>query len=216
MRAFIVRLNLPWMLALSLGCPTSPGHLPDRNEGASRGLKIFVTSRVHGADFANDPFLSGADAIQKADDFCNTDPNHPGQGTYGALIVDGVIRDAKTRTNWVLQPTTTYYRTDGDVEIGTTTETAIFATAYKPLTNPVEPPPASYEEWLNNYVWTGLATATDFSAAAECCAGWSDMTSSVWFTTAGAPYETGADAFALSTQFGCRGVQFHLYCVEQP
>ena len=37
----------------------------------SSGLKIFVTEELHTGDFANDPTLSGLNAIEKADDFCN-------------------------------------------------------------------------------------------------------------------------------------------------
>lgn len=188
----------------------------DPVQQVSKGLKIFLTERVHGADFANDPFEVGNNAIEKADAFCNGDPNKPTGATYKALIVDGVVRDAKTRTNWVLEPSTTYYRSRGDVEIGTTTSSAIFGAAYVPLTNGAEAPPQSSEEWSNRQnAWTGIANAADFSAHSDCCAGWSDM-SNVHSTAAGVPYMTNGSAFGGIGGFGCGGFQFRLYCVEQP
>lgn len=118
--------------------------------------------------------------------------------------------------NWVLQPTTTYYRTYGDVEIGTTTASAIFGAAYMPLVNSVEPAPSSDPGNMSTWklVWTGIGSATDFSAAADCCAGWSDMTN--WHTgMTGVAHFTNGYAFA-DGNWGCAGTQHHLYCVQQP
>lgn len=200
------------VLLVLLSCSDGDG---DQHQ-VSKGLKIFVTERVHGADFANDPFEVGNNAIEKADAFCNGDPNKPTGATYKALIVDGVVRDAKTRTNWVLEPSTTYYRSHGDVMIGTTTSSAIFGAAYVPLTNGIEAPPESYEDWsMRGSAWTGIANAADFSAHPDCCAGWSDM-SNFHSTAAGTPYATDGYAFGDIGGFGCAGFQFRLYCVEQP
>ncbi len=182
----------------------------------SRGLKIFVTARTHPADFANDPYLNGNDAIQKADDFCNTDPNKPAPGTYKALIVDGVRRDATTRTDWVLQPNTRYYRSHGDVEIGTTTSASIFGAGYAPLTNPVEPAPTPDTGQMGSWkwVWTGISSAMSFAADGDTCSGWSDASyaSSGW---TGVSHFADQNAFA-NGRWSCVNVWFNLYCVEQP
>ena len=83
--------------------------VPGQSTVLSSGLKIFVTSETHAGDFASDPTLAGSDAIEKADDFCNQSLTKPNNSTYKALIVDGVNRDAISLTNWVLQPSTTYF-----------------------------------------------------------------------------------------------------------
>lgn len=201
------------LVLLSCGDNGDQGGTPV--EQISQGLKIFVTARTHPADFASDPYLNGSDAVQKADDFCNTDPNKPAQGTYKALIVDGVIRDAKTRTNWVLQPNTTYYRTYDDVEIGTTTSAAIFGAAYKPLTNPVDRAPSGGGDMGSwKWAWTGIGSATDFTAGGDSCAAWSDMTYSHDGWT-GVTHVTDGNAFA-NMRWGCANAWNHLYCVQQP
>jgi hypothetical protein len=33
-------------------------------------------------------------AIEKADSYCQTDANRPDSGTYKAILVDGIVRDA--------------------------------------------------------------------------------------------------------------------------
>src|ERR1700694_1730445 len=60
----------------------------------SAGLKIFATSATHNGGFKNDNLLVGSTAMEKADNFCQTDANRPDSGTYKAILVDGVSRDA--------------------------------------------------------------------------------------------------------------------------
>ena len=74
-----------------------------RTDGSSsKKLKIFVSSSLHHGDFANDPTLSGATAMEKADAFCMRDSNRPTGGSISkALLGDGVNRDAVTLTDWV-------------------------------------------------------------------------------------------------------------------
>lgn len=176
----------------------------------SQGLKIFVTARVHGGDFANDPYLAGANAIAKADAFCNSDSAKPSAAAYKALLVDGVNRAAKTPVDWVLKPNTAYYRTHGDVLIGTTTAAAIFGAAYQPLSNSIvatepfgSPPP----------VWTGIGSASDFSSGDDCN-DWSDLTNT-YSANWGVSDSTNGDAFATNGLVGCYQFQFPIYCVEQ-
>ena len=97
----------------------------------SSGLKIFVTSNGHVGDFENDPLLSGANAMEKADAFCNNDPNKPNDSLYKAMIVDGTNRDAVSLTDWVLNPNTKYYRPYNDILIGETIDTAIFPVSFQ-------------------------------------------------------------------------------------
>jgi hypothetical protein len=190
---------------------------PDK-PGAHR-LKIFVTSKGHIGDFANDPYLTGTTGIAKADNFCKKDTNKPSDANYKALLVDGINRDAVNSLDWVLQPNTTYYRSDNITEIGTTTATAIFPTAYADLTNTIDDvsgynnnPDDYYETFA---VWTGLANSTNFTADYSNCHNWSNGTNQ-YSSTAGKFSEKGALAFSGGgSTFGCT-FKFKLYCVEQP
>lgn len=186
---------------------------PTPTPRVSSGRKIFLTSRKHVTDFKNDPVLNGDSAIHKADDFCNTDPNRPDARVYKALLVDGVNRDAKALTDWVLEPSTTYYRPYDDIVIGTTTSAAIFAAAHAPLTNAVAATISAADRGTE--VWTGIANPGDFTAG-ECCNGWSDMTNS-WSAHWANPTATDGSAFGISNGLvGCAIFQFWIYCVEQP
>ena len=182
---------------------------PTPTPHVSSGLKIFLTSRKHVADFKNDPNLNGDSAIHKADDFCNTDPNRPDAHVYKALLVDGVNRDAKALTDWVLKPSTTYYRPQDDIVIGPTTSAAIFSAAFAPLTNAIGISPVD----TGTEVWTGIANSGDFTAG-ESCNGWSDMTNS-WSGRWARPTATDGLAFGAGL-VGCAVFQFWIYCVEQP
>jgi hypothetical protein len=184
-----------------LGCGGSPR--------VSTGPKIFLTSRKHVADFKNDPYLKGDNAIHKADDFCNTDPNRPDAHVYKALLVDGVNRDAKSLTDWVLKPSTTYYRSYDDTVIGTTTIAAIFGAAYAPLTNSVG---GSFTA-PQTYVWTGIGNAGDFTAG-QSCNDWSDATAFGPDAPIGIPTATDGSAF-YGLGSACNA-QWLLYCVQQP
>jgi hypothetical protein len=192
-----------------LSCGGSP-----TSRRVSSGLKMFITSREHVADFKNDPNLNGDSAIHKADDFCNRAPNRPDARVYKALLLDGVNRDAKAPTDWVLQPNTTYYRLHDDIAIGTTTGAAIFGAISGPLTqdmvgtnSPAGTPSVS--------VWTGIANPADFTAG-ESCNGWSDATNS-WTARWGNPAFTDGSEFGTDVLVGCAPInEFHIYCVEQP
>ena len=197
-----------------LGCGGSPTPTPtsEPTPHVSSGLKIFLTSRKHVADFKNDPYLNGDSAIHKADDFCNTDPKRPDAHVYKALLVDGVNRDAKALTDWVLKPSTTYYRPQDDIVIGTTTTAAIFGAAYAPLTNAIGGTISPADTGTS--VWTGIANSGDFTTG-ECCNGWSDVTNS-WSARWAIPTARDGSAFGTNGFVGCAVYQFWIYCVEQP
>jgi hypothetical protein len=181
-----------------------------REEPLSDGLKVFVTARAHVADFAHDPLLAGSTAIEKADTFCNSDPNTPPVGTYKALLVDGVLRDARSLTNWVLLPSTKYYRVGGNVEIGTTTAGAIFGSYWEPLTHSVLPSGPG-----NEYPWTGIGDPADFTAGPDCTH-WSSTESG----TGAVANPRGQDGSAFGgnyiTVYCYSQMTEPLLCVEQP
>jgi len=209
----IATASLLLLAACGGGLHADPTPTPTPTPHVSSGLKIFLTSRKHVADFKNDPNLSGDSAIHKTDDFCNTDPSRPDAHVYKALLVDGVNRDAKALTDWVLKPSTTYYRPHDDIVIGTTTSAAIFGAAYAPLTNAIAGTISPAD--TGTEVWTGIANPGDFTAG-ECCNGWSDMTNSSnahWAI----PTATDGSAFGIANGLvGCAVFQFWIYCVEQP
>jgi len=208
------RFILVYTCLTLLGCggsstPTPP---PQPTPHVSSGLKIFLTSRKHVADFKNDPYLNGDSAIHKADDFCNTDPNRPDAHAYKALLVDGVNRDAKALTDWVLKPSTTYYRPYDDIVVGTTTAAAIFGAAYAPLTNAIAATISPAD--TGTEAWTGIANSGDFTTG-ECCNGWSDVTNS-WSARWAIPTARDGSAFGTNGLVGCAVYRFWIYCVEQP
>jgi hypothetical protein len=183
-------------------------------------LKIFVTSQAHIGDFANDPYLTGATGIARADDFCNKDSNKPSDAYYKALLVDGINRDAVKMIDWVLHPNTTYYRSDNITEIGTTTANAIFPSAYADLTNSIQDR-TNYDENSHDLylVWTGLANSTDFTAGSSSqwsfkCNNWS-YEGNLYCGTLGCSYQKDALAFSSGGCYGC-SMKVRLYCVEQP
>jgi hypothetical protein len=174
------------------------------------GLRIFVTAEDHYGDFANDPNLIGNNWTEKADDFCNVDNNTPETGYYKALLVDGVTRDAVTLSDWVLQPNTKYYQSDGITLIGETNSASIFNVISSSLENPIDVPPGFASE-----IWTGIADATDFSADDQNCNNWSshDIGSTGrigWYD------QTGSTAFSVTAVIASCSIFMPIYCVEQP
>jgi hypothetical protein len=176
---------------------------------ASTGLKIFLTSRVHVGDFANDPTLVGDNAIEKADSFCNRDPNKPNNSYYKALIVDGVNRDAISKIDWVLAPNTTYYRSYNNIVIGTTNADAIFTAYWEDLENSIED--YCYSCDYEN-AWTGIDPRF-FSSHNYNCNGWSTDSSSS--AIVGYYYAKDGSAFGNFTVVYNCGNRESLYCVEQ-
>jgi len=182
-------------------------------EPVSSGPKIFVSSRGHIADFIDDPNLKGSTGIAKADDFCNADANKPDTGTYKALLVDGVSRDAKTGKDWVLRPNTTYYQSHGNVQIGTTTANAIFDAEYTPLKNPIGATARNVDPDTIDQVWTGIGNNLDFSTGYTCNT-WTQASDGSG--SRGVSVAINGDAFHAIGDFGCAYFQNFLYCVEQP
>jgi hypothetical protein len=177
----------------------------------SHGLKIFVTSRGHLSDFVDDPNLTGASGVARADDYCNHDANKPDQGAYKALLVDGVVRDATTPLDWVLQPNTTYYQSHDDTVIGTTTPGAIFDAEFTPLQHAIGAT-ANVDPDTVDQVWTGIGDNVTF-ATGGTCNGWQSGGDS---GSRGVSTDTDGDAFFAIGDYGCAFFQLFIYCVEQP
>jgi hypothetical protein len=181
---------------------------------ASSGLKIFASSRVHNGDFLGDTGLTGQTAMEKADNFCQTDPAKPDSATYKAMLVDGMTRDALVPLDWVLKPNTAYYQAQGNVRIMTTTSTAIFPTnlehdihdSFGTSSDPNNPAPTST-------VWTGFIDGYSFTANTQTCSGWTYRDNGQ-----DSPYgiSYGTDGTELYTNGGqvC-SLESRVYCVQQ-
>lgn len=178
----------------------------------SSGLKIFVTAETHVGNFLDDPTLAGNSGIEKADSFCAASSSRPDGATYKALLVDGVNRDAVSLTNWVLEADTTYYRVNNNIEIGTTTGTAIFSVLFTPLINSIADPEQLPPEL--GYVWTGIGDTGNFSAG-DHCDFWSSHSAS-FSGVLGIYHEKDRAAFhPVNLSGGTCNSNPQLYCVEQ-
>ncbi|HTP39857.1 MAG TPA: DUF1554 domain-containing protein [Steroidobacteraceae bacterium] len=187
----------------------------DENSGpVSAGLKIFATDRVHNGNFATDSLLTGNTAMDRADNFCETDSAKPDSGVYKALLVDGVDRDALLPADWVMKPNTPYYQSHNNVRIAVTDANGLFGPNLEHdihdsfgtggTTN--TPPPTST-------VWTGFEDGTTFTAYPMVCDAWSTSDRLV-----DAPFgiSYGTDGTELRGPGGqvCSG-ESRIYCVEQ-
>lgn len=200
-------------VTLLAGCNVIDGESETK---LSTGLKIFVTPEVHVGDFAADPNLVGSNGIERADHFCNKSAGKPNASNYKALIVDGSIRDAVTRTNWVLEPNSKYFRNYGDVPIGTTTAAAIFDVHFGELNNSIGICGADCANLSNYFAWTGIGEVRNFTAGNKHCNGWG--TGGVSGTGQWAHVlDKDNSAFATNVIAGCGdNSRAALYCVEQP
>lgn len=169
--------------------------------------KIFVTSDTTRGDI---------DGIAGADDFCESDANYPGTGTYKALIVDPEGDRVACTTancdgglgehvNWVLAANTEYRRMDGVTVIGTTNSSGLF------------PFPLENEIGVGSkFVWTGLKDSPAWVADGDnSCSGWTEDEDEI-FGLAGSAKAgvTNAAALLNGKRLNCH-TKRHLYCVEQ-
>jgi Protein of unknown function (DUF1554) len=178
-----------------------------------KGLRIFATDRTHGGDFLHDTDLTGANAIAKADNFCETDTAKPSTGTYKAILVDGMTRDAVTPIDWVLKPNTTYYQVNGTVEIGTTTAAGLFG---EHIENDIHD---SYGVSGGNNsntstVWTGFGDGISFTTGPLTCTAWSYGGSSGDYAPYGISYGTDGTEWYTNGGQVC-SLPSRVYCAEQ-
>jgi len=168
--------------------------------------RVFVTVETHSGDFANDPALSGASAIAKADAFCMGSLSRPPTGTYKAMLVDGVTRDATERLDWVFLPSTPYVQVDGSTLLGTTNDAALLEL---PLRNAWEGDVARSEAFF----WTGIDSAGWSGGVATSCGQWGSGNSSV-VGHIGAAGQVNAAAIGAGSGALC-STRLSVLCVEQ-
>lgn len=161
--------------------------------------RTFVSSA---ASIGNLGGIAGADAV------CNSDAAKPSitPNIYKAMIVDGTTRKASTTTNagdgqidWVLLPSTSYFRTNGTTQIMTTNANGIFP--FGTLTNSFETAAIPY--------WTGLNT--NWTTSANTCSNWSSMAGNG--QVGQATPTTNASISGASSP--CNGAVPFLLCVQQ-
>ncbi len=119
----------------------------------------------------------GTGGVAATDALCMGDGNHPGSGTYKALIADGAARVACTsancgggtgeHTDWVFTPDTRYARSDGTTLIFTTNANGVIDFGSDALD-------ASFGSGGPAF-WTGLNSDWTNTAAIDC-ANWMDGT----------------------------------------
>ena len=176
------------------------------------GLVLFVTERKHVGNFRDDPTLTGQNAIEKADFFCNTDPGKPNNSQYKALLVDGIFRDAATKLDWVLQPDTTYYRPFDNKPIDTTDSEGIFNVHWEDMDNNISDLDNTGPDSYLYPVWTGLTKDFTSYDSENTCNGWSVDDNSRGIHGKSSRYNW--TAFNCGTM-NC-SAPLYLYCVEQP
>jgi hypothetical protein len=150
--------------------------------------------------------------MEKADNFCQTDANRPDSGTYKAILVDGVSRDALTPLDWVLKPNTTYDQAENNVVIGTTTAAALFG---QNLENDIHDSfgISGGNNANTSTVYTGFADPVSYNATSQNCGAWSDPTNAedalygISYGKDGTEWQSpGAQVCSLPSR---------LYCAEQ-
>ncbi|MBL0192831.1 MAG: DUF1554 domain-containing protein [Myxococcales bacterium] len=170
---------------------------------AARLGKIIFYAGSHSGDFANDASLTGANGIARADSLCMKSSHVRPGTTFKALLVDGVHRDAVALVDWVLQPDTKYYQTNGLTLIAQTSASAVFDVEFSNLTNPISPG--------TSFAWTGIGS--NQWAAGNHCNGWSTSATSVKGHM-GVLGRVTAQAIGVTTTSQC-GLSQGVFCVEQ-
>ena len=126
--------------------------------------KIFLTPELHHGDFLHDPNLAGANAIAKADSFCNGSIGKPDGQRYKAILADGTNRSAVPAVDWVTKPNTTYYQAAGALALFTANAQGLYDRTIIPA------PPFLSGLSTFEYLWSGLDTY--FTTAYRTCQGW--------------------------------------------
>ena len=195
--------NLAPLAALALASSTSSA-AGSSTSGTHVSLnRIYLTTSViTGGNLGG---ISGADAR------CSSDGNKPSTGTYKAMIVSGTTRRACSTANcgggssenidWVLKPSTKYYRADGTTEIFTTNAAGIFV--YGTATNTISN--------ISLGVWTGLNI--DWTNTAGDCTAWTSIAGTTG--RGSAAFNTSDDMISIDQAAACTASAYSLYCVEQ-
>lgn len=176
--------------------------------------RIFVTDNTYTGNLGG---ISGADAK------CNNalDGEHPGTGTFKALIADGSNRspclygtygsqctsnDITKSKDWPMRPFTTYLRA-GNLPVFTTNNAGVFL--FGSLTNPI----GSGQTWTGLYIKPG--NWEELNSQTQRCNDWTDsaaLSSSAW----GDATATDQTSMSQNSSFSSTCDQLKsLYCVEQ-
>ncbi len=184
------------LLAFAISCGQN-GDAPGLLSGID-GKRIFVYTET----------IGNMGGVAGADNICDTQAGGKGlSGTYKAFLIANTRRACSSANcsggisenlDWVLQPSTNYYREDGTTLVGTTNASAIFNL---PLTNSMEV--------AGSFIWTGLRQ--DWTNETNCLNWTSD--SGGLFTTVGNILAT--DANAISAGVTACSNNYNLACVEQ-
>lgn len=166
------------------------------DSGSTGPLKIFLTSSTSPANFGG---KVAADAA------CASDANKPDSGTYKAMLAatgrtagGGVLA---AQTDWVLKPSTSYYRADGTTLIGETTANAVFdfATTSNGIDGgaPLE-------------AWTGIQQ--DWTDSTSNCTNWSATGTSL--VVVGMSVSSDGYMLDIQSSRNCNS-NFRFFCVQQ-
>jgi hypothetical protein len=142
------------LLFILSSCDVSGGNAPN----LFGNLKVFVTSSTYTGD------LGG---INGADEKCMADANYPGEGTYRALLSDGVTRSVNK--DWVLIAGVKYVQADTGTVIATANSSSVFTF---PLSASFKTSGSTLPYWSGlNASWVGE------SGLADNCQNWSSANS---------------------------------------
>lgn len=177
-------------------------------------LRVFESGSATQGNFADGGAYSG-NPVGFADNACNTSANRPDTSlTYKALFVNGTTgaNDRTTTHNWILENSTTYYRTDQSS--GSPLGTAVFTTgASGTFATPTTAILAS-----GNRYWTGLvgsSWAVDTANQCDNSGAWKNNAGGGNKGAAGVGSATDNTAIGQATgQTKCDS-SFGFLCVEQ-
>ncbi len=162
-----------------------------KSESYNITKRVFTTTESYAGNF---------ETIAVADGYCNTDPNKPTSREYKAMIVDASEnrKASVPQVNWVLKPSTEYYRKDGFTYIAKTNSNALLNLNILL---------SSFGNSGDAY-WTGLTI--NWNTSTETCSSW---TSDMAYGTYGMDNQRNAGAVAYAVDV-C-SIPKKILCVEQ-
>jgi hypothetical protein len=168
--------------------------------------KLFATLEVHGGDFADDTVLTGSNAVEKADSFCNRSTARPDGQTYKAVLADGVHRVPSV--DWPLLANTQYFDSGGATSLFTANSSGLItgSAAAGAL--------VAGAQYL--YLWTGMqydSSARADAVSTNTCSGWTSADASLLGAAA-----DGSSSYTLVSGVvgGCNDIANGIICASQP
>lgn len=196
----------PTASATPLPTATPDQSTPTPTPTPTPNKKTFITNSTYSPGFGG----SASAALTAADQACANDGNKPADNsTYKALLASSTRRacqssscassGASENSGWILSPSTTYTRSDGTTEVGTTTSSAIFSF---PLDN-------SFTDSMGVSVITGLES--DWTTSTDNCTDWTNGASGNYVVG----YGSGTSSSAIDMSLNSCAQSAKLICVEQ-